>query len=72
MNDLSSEYNTYGKRKWSQFVSEIWDIDQAREQLMGKATKTYQDEYYTHVNIASTIDMVRGTNLTGYDNMVKK
>jgi hypothetical protein len=69
--DLAREFNTYGKRKWSQFVSELWEIDQAREQLMYKATKTYQDEYYTHVNIASTIDMIRGPNLSGYDNMVK-
>jgi hypothetical protein len=38
---------------------------------MYKATKTYQDDYYTHVNIASTIDMGRGLNLSGYENMVK-
>jgi hypothetical protein len=69
--DLTREFNNYGKRKWSQFVSELWEIDQAREQLMYKATKTYQDEYYTRVNIASTIDMGRGLNLSGYDNMVK-
>jgi hypothetical protein len=64
--DLAREFNTYGKRKWK-----LWEIDQAREQLMYKATKNYQDEYYTHVNIASTIDMRRGLNLYGYDNMVK-
>jgi hypothetical protein len=38
---------------------------------MYKATKHYQDEYYTHVNIASTIDMGQGINLSGYDNMAK-
>jgi hypothetical protein len=69
--DLDREFNTYGKRKWSQFVSELWQINQAREQIMYKATKTYQKEYYTHVNIASTIDMGRGLNLSGYENMVK-
>jgi hypothetical protein len=37
---------------------------------MYKATKTYQDEYYTHVSITSTIDMGRGLNISGYDNMV--
>jgi hypothetical protein len=68
--DLAREFNTYGKKKWSQFVSELWQIDQAREQVMYKETKTYQDEYYTHVNIASTIDMGRGLSLSGYDNMV--
>jgi predicted nucleic acid-binding Zn-ribbon protein len=62
--DLSREFNTYDKRKWSQFASELWKIDQAREQIMHKATKTYQDEYYTHVNIVSTIDMRRGLNLS--------
>jgi hypothetical protein len=69
--DLAREFNIYGKRKWSQFVSELCQIDQAREQIMYKATKTYQDEYYTHVKIASTIDMGRGLNLSGYENMVK-
>jgi hypothetical protein len=38
---------------------------------MYKATNTYHDEYYTDVNIASTIDMGRGLNLSGYENMVK-
>jgi hypothetical protein len=38
---------------------------------MYKVTNTYQDEYYTHVNMASTIDMGRGLNLSGYENMVK-
>jgi hypothetical protein len=38
---------------------------------MYKATNTYQDEYYTHVNIVSTIDMGRVLNLSEYDNMVK-
>jgi hypothetical protein len=71
MKDLAREFNTYGKRTWSQFVSELWQINQAREQIMYKVTKTYQDEYYTHVNIASTIDMGRGLNLSGYENMVK-
>jgi hypothetical protein len=69
--DLAHELNTYGKRNWSQFISELWQIDQAREKIMYKATETYQDEYCTHVNIASTIDMGRGLNLSGYENMVK-
>jgi hypothetical protein len=69
--DITREFNTYGKRKWSQFISELWEIDQAREQIIYKSTKTYQDEYYTHVNIASTIGMGRGLNLSRYDNMVK-
>jgi hypothetical protein len=60
--DLSREFNTYCNRKWSQFMSDLWQIDQAREQSMYKATKTYQDDYYTHVNIASTIEMGRGLN----------
>jgi hypothetical protein len=36
-----------------------------------QSNKTYQDEYYTHVNIASTIDMGRKLNLSRYENMVK-
>jgi hypothetical protein len=69
LKDLAREFNTYGKRKWIQFVSELWQIDQAREKIMYKATKTYQDEYYTHVNIASTIDMGLGLNISRYENI---
>jgi hypothetical protein len=68
--DITRKFNTYGKRKWSQLVSELWQIYQEREQIMYKATDTYQDEYYTHVNLASTIDMGRGLSLSGYENMV--
>jgi hypothetical protein len=31
MSDLVSEYNTYGKRKWSQIATEIWDIPQVQK-----------------------------------------
>jgi hypothetical protein len=55
--DLDNEFNTYGKRYCIQFVSELWQIYQAREKIMYKAKKTYQDEYYTYVKRASTIDL---------------
>jgi hypothetical protein len=69
-NQPSREFSTYDKRKWTQFVSELCHIDRAREKSMCKATSTYQVEYYTHVSIASTIDMGRGLILSGYENMV--
>jgi hypothetical protein len=36
MSDLASEYNTYGKRKWSQIATEIWDVPQVQKVLIKK------------------------------------
>jgi hypothetical protein len=70
MSDLASEYNTYGKRKWSQIATEIWDIPQVQKVLMKKAKAKYQQESYSCVKIACAIDSGRGCNLSGYQNIV--
>jgi hypothetical protein len=57
MSDLASENNTYGKRKWSQIATEMWDVPQVPKVLMS-------------VKIASAIDSGRGCNLSGYQNIV--
>jgi hypothetical protein len=70
MPDFVSEYNTYGKRKWSQIATEIWDIPQVQKVLMKKAKAKYQQESYSCVKIACAIDSARGCNLSGYQNIV--
>jgi hypothetical protein len=70
MSDLAYEYNTYGKRKWSQIATEIWDVPQVQKVLMKKAKSKYQHESYPCVKIACAIDSGRGCNLSVYKNIV--
>jgi hypothetical protein len=70
MSELVSEYNTYGKRKWSQITTAIWDVPQVQKVLMKKAKSKYQQESYSCVKIACAIYSGRGCNLSGYQNIV--
>jgi hypothetical protein len=70
ISDLVSEYNTYGKRKWSQIATEIWDVPQVQKVLMKKAKAKYQQESYSCVKIVCAIESGRGCNLSGYLNIV--
>jgi hypothetical protein len=59
MSDLASEYDTYGKRKWSQIATEIWDVPQVQKELMKKAKAKYQQESYpcakSHVPLIAAV-----------------